>query len=345
MADTPRSQSALQTLAADNQTQSISAQDLRDIIVSMWNNVDDPNLLDSSSSLNAANLTGTLPAISGANLTSLTAGNLTGTLPAISGANLTSLTAANLSGNVPTANLTTNAIVKTPSGVQTIMTSGVNTTLQIQGSATSGSSSQLFLNDHSGNNKIRLNGNSTSNGVITFYGSSSEIETDNGSLNIEVNGSSKNLVLSTTGTGGSIQVNTALSGTITLSTSAGAAATGGLSFSSGMSSTLDSGSLSFSSGASPSQSGDISFSTGDSDAGNTGNISFSTGDGESGTSGSIILTANTNGSADSGRIVLSGKLVPVITEGDVDSIQSQYISVYDDAGSLVGAIPLYSIAE
>jgi hypothetical protein len=35
---------------------------------------------------------GSLPAISGANLTSLTAGNLTGTLPAISGANLTGLT-------------------------------------------------------------------------------------------------------------------------------------------------------------------------------------------------------------------------------------------------------------
>ena len=42
-------------------------------------------------SLAASNLTGALPSISGANLTSLTAGNLTGTLPAISGANLTNL--------------------------------------------------------------------------------------------------------------------------------------------------------------------------------------------------------------------------------------------------------------
>ena len=41
--------------------------------------------------LPAANLTGTLPAISGANLTNLPAANLTGTLPAISGANLTNL--------------------------------------------------------------------------------------------------------------------------------------------------------------------------------------------------------------------------------------------------------------
>ena len=44
-------------------------------------------------SLPAAQVTGTLPAISGANLTSLTAGNLTGALPAISGANLTGIAA------------------------------------------------------------------------------------------------------------------------------------------------------------------------------------------------------------------------------------------------------------
>ena len=42
-------------------------------------------------SLPAANLTGTLPAISAANLTNLPAANLTGTLPAISGANLTGI--------------------------------------------------------------------------------------------------------------------------------------------------------------------------------------------------------------------------------------------------------------
>jgi hypothetical protein len=36
-------------------------------------------------------LTGTLPAVSGANLTSLTSGNLTGALPAISGASLTGI--------------------------------------------------------------------------------------------------------------------------------------------------------------------------------------------------------------------------------------------------------------
>ena len=48
----------------------------------------------------AANLTGTLPAISGTNLTNLPAANLTGTLPAISGANLTNLPPA---GNTFTA--------------------------------------------------------------------------------------------------------------------------------------------------------------------------------------------------------------------------------------------------
>jgi hypothetical protein len=47
----------------------------------------------SLTALPAANLTGTLPALSAANLTSIPAANLTGTLPAISGANLTSLPA------------------------------------------------------------------------------------------------------------------------------------------------------------------------------------------------------------------------------------------------------------
>ena len=42
-------------------------------------------------------MTGTLPAVSGANLTSLTSGNLTGALPAISGASLTTLNATNVS--------------------------------------------------------------------------------------------------------------------------------------------------------------------------------------------------------------------------------------------------------
>ena len=41
----------------------------------------------------ASGLTGTLPAISGANLTNLPAANLTGALPAISGANLTGIAA------------------------------------------------------------------------------------------------------------------------------------------------------------------------------------------------------------------------------------------------------------
>ena len=49
----------------------------------------------------AANITGTLPAISAANLTSIPAANVTGTLPAISGANLTNLPAANLTGSLP----------------------------------------------------------------------------------------------------------------------------------------------------------------------------------------------------------------------------------------------------
>ena len=43
--------------------------------------------------MSASKLSGTLPAVSGANLTNLPAANLTGTLPAISGANLTGISA------------------------------------------------------------------------------------------------------------------------------------------------------------------------------------------------------------------------------------------------------------
>ena len=65
-------------------------------------------------SLPAAQLTGTLPAISGANLTNLTAGNLTGALPAISGANLTGLAAGG-------------AFVKGVVGVTTLTPVGIET--------------------------------------------------------------------------------------------------------------------------------------------------------------------------------------------------------------------------
>lgn len=50
-------------------------------------------VLNTSSSLPAANLTGTLPALDGSALTNLPAANLTGTLPAINGSALTNLPA------------------------------------------------------------------------------------------------------------------------------------------------------------------------------------------------------------------------------------------------------------
>jgi hypothetical protein len=56
---------------------------------------------DLATGIASSKLTGALPAISGASLTSLTSGNLSGALPAISGASLTSLTSGNLSGALP----------------------------------------------------------------------------------------------------------------------------------------------------------------------------------------------------------------------------------------------------
>ena len=76
--------------------------------------------------LPAANITGTLPAISGANLTNLTAGNLTGALPAISGANLTGLnvgiatTSASMSGITTVLDLSKDDFKVTAAGITTI---------------------------------------------------------------------------------------------------------------------------------------------------------------------------------------------------------------------------------
>ena len=58
---------------------------------------------------------GSLPAISGANLTSLTAGNLTGTLPAISGANLTGISSGKIVKTAMTGNINFSGDVSTNS--------------------------------------------------------------------------------------------------------------------------------------------------------------------------------------------------------------------------------------
>ena len=54
--------------------------------------------IGAGASVPAAGLTGTLPSISGASLTSLSAANLTGVLPALNAASLTSIPAANIVG-------------------------------------------------------------------------------------------------------------------------------------------------------------------------------------------------------------------------------------------------------
>ena len=54
------------------------------------------SILDSTSTLDAAKLSGALPAISAASLTNIPAANITGTLPAIDGSALTNLPASGL---------------------------------------------------------------------------------------------------------------------------------------------------------------------------------------------------------------------------------------------------------
>jgi len=89
--------------------------------------------LTTTGTIPASQLTGALPAISGAALTSLTSANLTGALPAVSGAALTALpatlpvsSAANLT-NIPAGNLTGSvADARLPSALQSFPTPGSN---------------------------------------------------------------------------------------------------------------------------------------------------------------------------------------------------------------------------
>ena len=77
--------------------------------------------------LPAANLTGTLPAISAANLTSIPAANITGTLPAISAANLTNVPAANITGTLPAIDGSNLTGVGASFGNSSVNTSGIIT--------------------------------------------------------------------------------------------------------------------------------------------------------------------------------------------------------------------------
>ena len=103
-------------------------------------------------------LTGTLPAVSGANLTSLTSGNLTGALPAISGASLTTLNASNVSSG------TLNAARYTAGGITEADQWRVHTGFT---NAADPITSNWERNDSTGFEKIGT-GMSESSGIFTF---------------------------------------------------------------------------------------------------------------------------------------------------------------------------------
>jgi len=106
------------------------------------NSVEDGDIVGMSSS----KLSGTLPAVSGANLTNLPAANLTGTLPAISGANLTNLPASGkfASYAIIADQKATNAVGGTPS-TGTFNVRDLNTELVDDDNIVSISSNQFTL--------------------------------------------------------------------------------------------------------------------------------------------------------------------------------------------------------
>lgn len=110
----------------------------------------------SITNLAAANLTGSLPAISGGSLTGLTAANLTGALPAIDGSNLTGLTAG--------------GVLQVQTDELTAVTSGSgsfsNTGLEVSITPTSASSKILLVaSGVLGTNKNTVSARYTQNGT------------------------------------------------------------------------------------------------------------------------------------------------------------------------------------
>ena len=106
-------------------------------------------------SLPAAQLSGTLPAISAANLTNIPAANVTGTLPSLTAANLTNIPAANLVG-VCTSGLTkTGGFGKIVQVLQTTKTDTFSTTSTSQVDITGFS---VTITPTSSSNKVLVSG-------------------------------------------------------------------------------------------------------------------------------------------------------------------------------------------
>ena len=117
--------------------------------------------------LPAANLTGTLPAISAANLTSIPAANITGTLPAISAANLTNVPAANITGTLPAIDGSNLTGVGASFGNSSVNTSGIITATAFVSTEQGSTSFRNLV--HNGNMYINQRNvtSSTSRGHIT----------------------------------------------------------------------------------------------------------------------------------------------------------------------------------
>ena len=117
--------------------------------------------------LPAANLTGTLPAISAANLTSIPAANITGTLPAISAANLTNVPAANITGTLPAIDGSNLTGVGASFGNSSVNTSGIITATAFVSTEQGSTSFRNLV--HNGNMYINQRNatSSTSTGHIT----------------------------------------------------------------------------------------------------------------------------------------------------------------------------------
>ncbi len=136
-------------------------------------------ILDSVSTLDATKLSGNLPALSAANLTSIPAGNLTGT---VADARISALTASKLTGALPAidgSNLT-------GTGSPSITDNGNATAITIS------SAERVTIDSTAGTDTLTLNRSGGANGWATLGFPSAKFEIDaKGAMKVAVDGSQK----------------------------------------------------------------------------------------------------------------------------------------------------------
>lgn len=332
MADTIRTTAALQTILADNTGGDISPQDLRDMLVSSFNRADDAVAILNTSNTGTFQVSSTCTASSfvgsGASLTSLPAAQLTGTLPALAAGSLTGLNATQLTtGTIPDGRQGSNVVLRNATANTFQNSSTGTTTLSLKGNGSNGSS--LYI-QNSGSNGIVIatdnSGNitySSNRGVTTSFGA------DGG--NYQIGGSGRD------SEGASINLYAG-------NASAGAVTGGSINLTAGGSSEGTGGSIILTPGTGDIEPGQIVLNGGITVSGTLA-VSDTISVAGAATLGSTTASVlNSNGDCNvAANLTITGQLRPAFDNTTLDvSSNIKAIAIYDGDGQLQGYIGVFS---